>query len=187
METEEAEGGSIALYGESGWIKSYNIPPTCSNGVLSINLGGTANVTRVRLNIIGSMGFDDLSFCIPPTYPCTYTQGYWKNHSSAWPVGSLTLGMKTYTKEQLLSIFNNPVKGNGLISLAYQLIAVKLNKAMGTNTTVINSDIAAADAMIGNLVVPPVGAGFLNPSKTSTLSDKLDAYNKGVIGPGHCK
>lgn len=187
VEMEEAEGGTIALYGESGWITSYDIPPTCSNGVLSINLGGTANVIRVRLNIVGSMGFDDLSFCIPPTYPCTYTQGYWKNHPNAWPVNSLYLGTRSYTKDELLLILNSPVKGNGLISMAHQLITAKLNKAMGTNTTVIDSDIAAADAMIGSLVVPPVGSGFLHPSTTSTLNDKLDAYNRGVIGPGHCE
>ncbi|RYY43213.1 MAG: hypothetical protein EOO06_20025 [Chitinophagaceae bacterium] len=65
-----------------------------------------------------------------------------------------------------------PVKGNGLISLAYQLIAAKWNKAKGTNTAVINSDLAAADAMIGRLVVPPVSEGFVHPSKTIARSDK---------------
>src|SRR5688572_23676843 len=60
---------------------------------------------------------------------CTLTQGYWKNHPEAWPVASLELGSVTYSKAQLLSIFRTPVSGNGLVSLAHQLIAAKLNVA----------------------------------------------------------
>src|SRR6187551_989910 len=64
---------------------------------------------------------------------CTYTQGYWKNHPDAWPVASLKLGTVTYTKVELIAIFKTPVKGNGLIQLAHQLIAAKLNVAAGAD------------------------------------------------------
>jgi hypothetical protein len=117
---------------------------------------------------------------------CTYTQGYWKNHESAWPVMSLTLGSVNYSKAQLLSILNQSVQGNGLVSLAHQLIAVKLNIANGADPTDASAAIAAADALIGGLVVPPIGAGYLDPSQTSGLTQTLDDYNNGIIGPGHC-
>ena len=42
------------------------------------------------------------------------------------------------------------------------------------------------DALIGTLVIPPVGTGFLDPSGTSALNDTLTDYNEGAIGPGHC-
>ncbi len=125
---------------------------------------------------------------------CTYTQGYWKTHgpipvgnnSNEWPVTSLTLGTVAYTDLELLAIFNKPAQGNGLIALAHQLIAAKLNVANGADDTDIAGAIAAADALIGGLVVPPVGTGTLHPSVTSSLTTTLDNYNNGLTGPGHC-
>jgi len=60
----------------------------------------------------------------------------------------------------LLSILNQPVRGNGLISLAYQEIAAKLNIANGASAICIQQTLAGADALIGNLVIPPVGPGI---------------------------
>jgi hypothetical protein len=117
---------------------------------------------------------------------CTYTPGYWKNHPDAWPVTSLTLGTVVYTKAQLIQILEEDVNGNGLISLAHQLIAAKLNIAQGADPTAAAAAIASADAMIGSLVVPPIGSGYLDPSDTSALTQTLDDYNNGVTGPGHC-
>jgi len=130
---------------------------------------------------------------------CTFTQGYWKTHGPVpvgnnnyvWPAsvqaGGLTLGTVNYTPTQLLAIFNKPAAGNGLISLAHQLIAAKLNKANGAaSTPFVDNAIAAADALIGGLVIPPVGSGSLPSSSTSGLTGTLTSYNEGSIGPGHC-
>jgi cysteine-rich repeat protein len=122
----------------------------------------------------------------PVTADCTFTQGYWKNHPAAWPVSSLTLGTVSYSKEQLLAIFHTPVKGNGLISLAHQLIAAKLNVAAGATPAAVSASIASADALIGSLVAPPVGSGSLATGATSSLTGALDSFNNGVTGPGHC-
>jgi hypothetical protein len=116
---------------------------------------------------------------------CTLTQGYWKNHASAWPVASVELGSVSYTEAQALAILDQPVAGNGLIALAHQLIATKLNVASGSTNTVATS-IADADTLIGALVVPPVGSGYLASSQTSSLTGTLDDYNMGTTGPGHC-
>jgi hypothetical protein len=129
---------------------------------------------------------------------CTYTQGYWKTHGptptgnnvNEWPQdvkdNGLLLGTVSYDTTQLQSIFDKPAAGNGLIVLAHQLIAAKLNVANGTDDTDIAAAIAAADALIGSLVVPPVGSGFLAPSATSSLTTALTNYNEGATGPGHC-
>jgi hypothetical protein len=127
---------------------------------------------------------------------CTLTQGYWKTHGPAgcvtgnntntWPTTSLMLGSVSYTDLQLCSILNKPAAGNGLIALAHQLIAAKLNVAKGANGTDAASAIAAADALIGTLVVPPVGTGYLHPSLTGALTTTLAQYNEGLTGPGHC-
>ena len=113
------------------------------------------------------------------------TQGFWQNHPDNWPVGCLpmTLGTVAYTKAELLAIYFEPVAGNGLISLAHQLITTKLNICNGSNPTNIAATVAAADALIGGLVVPPSGGGFLAPATTSGLTNTLDDYNNGII-PG---
>jgi hypothetical protein len=129
---------------------------------------------------------------LPCFVACNYTQGYWKTHgpvptgnnSNEWPVASLWLGGVEYTDLQLLAIFNTPAKGNGLVAMAHQLIAAKLNVAK--NGGVATADMVAADAMIGSLVVPPVGAGSLPSSQTGTLTGTLAVYNEGGSGPGHC-
>lgn len=117
---------------------------------------------------------------------CTYTIGYWKNHPGAWPATSLTLGSVNYTAAELLSILNTPSGGNGLLILAHQLIAAKLNILNGADGSYINAYIAAADAQIGSLVCPPVGSDTLPSSATSSLSHTLDDWNNGLTGPGHC-
>lgn len=129
---------------------------------------------------------------VPPN--CTYTQGYWKTHGpiptgnnvNEWPVTGLTLGTVAYTDLELQAILDTPAAGNGLVVLAHQLIAAKLNVAKGADDTAVAGAIAAADALIGGLVVPPVGSGALAPSATAALTNTLASYNEGVIGPGHC-
>jgi hypothetical protein len=117
---------------------------------------------------------------------CTYTQGYWKNHLDVWPATSLMLGSVYYTQAQLLQILNKSVGGNGLVSLAHQLIATKLNCNGGSDPSAVSAAIASADALIGSLVVPPIGGGSLPPSGTSGVTQILDDYSNGVTGPGHC-
>lgn len=117
---------------------------------------------------------------------CIFTQGYWKNHASLWPVSSLTLGTVTYTKTQLLSILGTPAAGNGLLILAHQLIATKLNLANGGNGSACAAAVATADALIGGLVVPPVGGGFLAPSLVTATTQVLDNYNNGLLQPNDC-
>ena len=121
-----------------------------------------------------------------PGQNCTYTQGYWKNHADVWPLQSLTLGAVSYNASQLLQILNRPAQGNGLVILAHQLIAAKLNIANGANPTAVQQSVIDADTMIGGLIVPPIGNGYLSPSQTSELTDTLTEYNEGTIGPGHC-
>jgi hypothetical protein len=153
-----------------------------------------ANNTLVRSDFTGNLLCSTLPCGEVGEDGCTYTQGYWKTHgpiptgnnSNEWPVASLMLGSVSYTDFQLQSILDKPAAGNGLIALAHQLIAAKLNVANGANGSAIASSIAAADALIGNLVIPPVGAGYLAPSATSTLIDALADFNEGATGPGHC-
>lgn len=123
---------------------------------------------------------------------CVSTFGYWKNHyPSAWPAsvinGGMFLGTVHYTAAQLEQILNNPTTTNGLVTLARQLIGAKLNMAAGAPAPpAVLAAISSADALIGSLVVPPIGSGFLAPSAVSALVNTLNSYNSGQNGPLAC-
>jgi hypothetical protein len=154
--------------------------------------GDLEYVFRVSAKAGGGSGASSVSpQCIGKTKPqghhCTFTQGYWKSHQALWPVSSLMLGTVGYTKAQLVNILIGwSVRGNGLVSLTHQLIAAKLNVANGANPAPVAAAIAAADALIGSLVVPPVGSGYLAPRLVCTLTQTLDDFNNGSSGPEQC-
>jgi hypothetical protein len=103
-------------------------------------------------------------------------------------VQALRLGNVLYTRAQLLQILAEPVRRNGLVALAHQEIAAKLNLALG-GPECIQPVIDQVDAIIGNLVVPPIGAGFLQPCNTSGYVLVLTEYNEGSLGncsTNHC-
>jgi len=118
---------------------------------------------------------------------CVFGQGYWKNHPEAWPVTELQLGNVTYNQQQLLDILHQPVRGNGLVLLAHQLIAAELNIANGSDPSCIQQTIDDANALIGDLVVPPVGDGYLAPRDVSGLADTLGQYNEGMLCAPSCE
>ncbi|KAL4420650.1 hypothetical protein ABPG75_010306 [Micractinium tetrahymenae] len=88
---------------------------------------------------------------------------YWKTHPTDWPAaantacstGQFKLGTRAYTKQELLTVMNTPVNGNGLVNLGYQLIAAKINKFLPAPNTptvlpVVATAIANADTAIGS-------------------------------------
>jgi hypothetical protein len=118
------------------------------------------------------------------------------NNGYEWPQSvkdnGLVLGSVSYTPQQLLAIFGQPSQGNGLTILAHQLIAAKLNVANGAssnfmiNGKTVSQAIAEADALIGSLVVPPVGNGSLAPNLVSALNEILTTFNEGTTEVPHC-
>lgn len=180
-------------------------------GVQSSNAGemvaGTEYVVRVKANGEGGLptGGDNLmsgSNLTGSTYSatlhawtrshddrveCVHSQGYWKTHPEKWPVSTIRLGNIIYTKTQLLSIWNTPAAGNGLISLAHQLMAAKLNIIAGAIAPAsVTTAVASADALIGNKIVPPIGAGFIDPANSSSLTDDLEEFNTEESGDIAC-
>jgi hypothetical protein len=118
---------------------------------------------------------------------CVRGQGFWKNHPDEWPVTELQLGNVTYNQQELLDILHQPVRGNGLLILARQLIAAKLNIAAGADPSCIQETIAEADALIGDLVIPPVGDGYLRPRDAAPLAGILGDFNEGGMCAPACE
>jgi hypothetical protein len=92
--------------------------------------------------------------------------------------------------------------GNSLIALAQELIAAKLDQISINNQlpqqvslcsgytcqelAMIASCIADADALIGGLVIPPHGDGFLDSTATASLIACLHTFNEGELGVDGC-
>jgi len=181
-------GQSVSVtIGDDSLYDNYAVSSPCSGAPLLCN---TAYV--IRAFAADATGYRASETIMCATLPgvvgnsCTYTQGYWRNHPDAWPVTSLTLGTATYQAAELMAILDNPARGNGLVILAHQLIAAKLNIVNGADPSAVQQTVTDADNMIGALVIPPLGNGYLPPGQTGDLNETLTEYNEGIIGPGHC-
>jgi hypothetical protein len=141
--------------------------------------------------------FGLLSYCHTPNpepsggnggdgLPCPFSQGFWKNHPSAWPVTSLDLGSETYTQDELITLLKTPVSGDASLILAKQLIAAKLNVANGSNSSSIASTISDADALLSSVGGRlPLG---IHPStdlghNMTAAGEELDDFNNRVLTP----
>jgi hypothetical protein len=208
-----------AVYGASR-IELFNIPTpntgfvnseyqAAYNGQFTLNFlnpDGTlgaqiANVGAQQEHMNTITARTDTPSCPIPAQTCTLTQGGYKNHFNNlvlnFPAGGLLLGNHLYTNVQLnLILQDNAIRGNGLLSLAHQLITAELNLAYGAvpstsaQLKTLTDAIAAANALIGNLLIPgayPANqAGYLSPSLTSDIESILDTYNNGGLGAPHC-
>jgi hypothetical protein len=93
-----------------------------------------------------------------------------------------------YTQDQLCSIFNGQgTARNGWYALAHQLIAAELNIANGACApTEVTDAIVQANALMSQTTCYPNNPS-LPSSATSDLTNTLDHFNQGDIGPGQCQ
>ena len=121
---------------------------------------------------------------------CTYTQGYWKNHNEFrtnrnqaidWPAPHDELDQMC--GQTLLAIFDAHPAGEAWYILAHQFIAASLNAASGADASGISAELAQAEEL---LLSSCDGIAAADRATAIELSEFLDAYNNGVVGPGHC-
>lgn len=169
-------------------------PDDGSSADLAANLHGGLDSLEVDFFPLGALpecgpnGCHVVATASVQQFKCPLTQGFWKNHPSAWPVTSLTLGRQTYTQAELLTILTTPVGSGGSadasLILADQLIAAKLNITNGSAP--IGATVAAADALLGGFagklpygVTPSSVTGQAMTNNANTL----DSYNNGQLTP----
>ncbi|HEV8394146.1 MAG TPA: hypothetical protein VGQ37_07720 [Vicinamibacterales bacterium] len=141
----------------------------------------------------------------PPVWGSgTGTPGYWKNHSSAWPVDTIVIGdpaLKTwsFTKEQAIALLSKPVAGDKTYTIFASLVSAMLNVYGDANNPVcIANEITDAHhwfSLYGGTV--GVGSGVkaksdawvggpTNPFKAAELiHTKMDDYNNGLLCAPH--
>jgi hypothetical protein len=116
--------------------------------------------------------------------PCPLGHGYWKTHPGAWPVTTLTLGGRNYTQAQLLTLLSTPVKNDGSLILAYQLIATLLNVANGSDSIPIAATVAHAQNLLTGCTIPcGVKPSTALGQQMTTDASRLEQYNSNVLTP----
>lgn len=116
----------------------------------------------------------------PPPPSCTYTQGYWKNHTNVWPAPYSPNATFYLSGQTWLQVLNTPVKGNAYYILAYQFIAATLNGTGGAPSNVQQA-VVTANAYFSNPSANP-----LSKAQLTALGGLLDDYNNGRLGTPHC-
>ncbi len=148
------------------------------------------------------IGFD-LVATQEPGY--TYTIGYWKNHAGfkrqpnvMHDLLSVWLGTAGGAKSILVDSEREAVdllekklyggSSNGIAKLYAQMLAAKLNIANGAGPSAVSGVIAAADAFLATHGWAD-WAALRADVKTMVLgwATTFDAYNNGIIGPGHAE
>ena len=133
----------------------------------------------------------DVTATVNISSKCPLGQGYWKNHPADWPVNNLTLGTRTYTETQLLTVLTTAIgRGNqadASLILVHQLVAAKLNIANGSNPSPVQEVIAAADSLIGSRSIPVgprITPNTAQGAQMVSLASMLEQFNNGVLSPG---
>jgi hypothetical protein len=161
------EGATGACHGQPGYI-------------MRTDLDGDGCISDAEASATEASGTEYRS-------GCTRSHKYWKDHAGSWPANHLSIGGEDYSGHELLRILSGPVRENGAVRLAHQLIAAKLNEAAGASA--VAAPLATADALLAELApgrLPPLGGAFTSPDSVSTYVLTLNAYNRGSLGPPAC-
>jgi len=123
---------------------------------------------------------------------CTLTQGFWKNHSELQQNRSQAIDWPAPMDERdqlcgegLLDILDTAPRSIAWTILAHQYVAASLNAAAGASTEGGVADaLSEADRLLTS------NCGGINGAERERaleLSELLDAYNNGLLGPQHCE
>ena len=129
----------------------------------------------------------DFGFFTPAVeQPGTGTPGYWKNHPEAWPVGSITVGGVTYTRDEAISWLDSVGKDK-TTTMFSSLVSAMLNVMIGNDSSCVSSTITAADHWM--TTYGPVGKGVHAASYAWKIGEPLhrlmDNYNNGMLCAPH--
>lgn len=149
-------------------------------------------------NDSGATGSDSWLVTIKvPCDGCTLTQGYWKTHSKYGPapyddtwakVGEDTAFF--HSGQSYIEVLHTPPQGgNAYYILGHQYIAAELNNLNGADFSAAEDAFEDAKALLSDSDNTPDAVGALKGGKRNKwirLAEKLEQYNSGIIGPGHC-
>ena len=179
--------GALVTYPPPTVTDDSPVTVTCSPASGSFFPIGTSTVTCTATDAASNTSECTFTVTVTGGNRCPLGEGYWKTHPEAWPLTSLVLGGKLYTKPELLAILGSPTTGDASLILARQLIAAILNQANGSNPEPVCEAISEANSLLNSPTarlpanIKPSSA--LGKSMTR-VANQLDRYNGGLLTPG---
>jgi hypothetical protein len=119
--------------------------------------------------------------------PCPFSAGFWKNHPNDWPVNQVVLGDQTYSKSEAIDVLNLPTSGDASLALGRQLIAAKLNIAIGSDPVPIATQLTQANILLtgyGHKLPYGVPQSSTNGQAMVSVASTLNSYNNNQMTPG---
>jgi hypothetical protein len=147
---------------------------------------GVTPVTCTATDTAGNVSTCTFNVVVQVTNRCPQNDNFWRQNPSAWPVNSLTLGGKAYTKSQLLSLLYATAPNDASIALARPLIAASLNTAAGADPRPICGELAQANDLFSQFTGKlPFRVFLAMPSARAmfALGARLNSYNNGMFTP----
>jgi hypothetical protein len=172
------------------------------NRHFTTTVGPVTSATSVTSNIGGVqipgalVVFTNTKIPEPPPQPsCTFTQGYWKNHESAWPApysptaqwldGTHVVNGVTWDGLMGMSVAG----GNSYMQLAHQWIAATLNLAGATsNNAAVAAAMTQGEAWLkANTPASTNTVPNIKNAQATAWASTLDDFNNGKLGIAHCE
>ncbi|HXI28242.1 MAG TPA: SdrD B-like domain-containing protein [Vicinamibacterales bacterium] len=187
--------GSFAVVDASGPTTiSVLIPvgtqasPSNVGGNDTVDSDGVPNGSGFSVAVVNANGLaTDFGFhSTAAPNPGTGTPGYWKNHPDAWPVQSITVGGRTYTKAEAIAWLGKVGKDK-TTTMFSSLVPAMLNLMIGNDGSCVSAAIAAGNAWMATY--GPVGSGVAGGSYAWSVGEPthitLDNYNNGRLCAPH--
>lgn len=154
-------------------------------------------ISKAWGDYVGTMEHGKLNYVVYNTISlecekiCPFGKGYWKNHSNenpgnqedAWQgtgyEDGMAIGSKFYSREELNVLLDESnANGNGLIILSQQLIAAKLNMAIGAIMEGVEEAIEDADSLIGELEIGTDSFSDIEKEESKSIKNLLTQFNE---------
>lgn len=196
IESESGPGGTYSIFVPAGPYTIYTLIPTGTQ-VSPPNTGddsfdsdgvpdGNGHSVAGNVDVSFNGTHVDFGFYTPVVQsPGTGTPGYWKNHADAWPVNSITVGGRTYSKAEAIAWLGKVGKDK-TTTLFSSLVPAMLNLMIGNDGSCVSSAIAAGNAW---MAIHPVGSNVAGGSAAWAAGEPthitLDNYNNGQLCAPH--
>ncbi len=172
------DGDTIQTYTGTGTVYDTGDPEFVIEGEWDMELCGDYTA-YIYSQWIGQYGPGVLRFELPFTCECgpvcNYPAIYWLKNEAMWPADELTIGCRSYSKDELLKILGMRPFISLTVAVSRQLIAAKLNVVNGADDY-IQPWIDAGDKFLCKY---PIGSRvcFTDWRLGFTILANLFAYN----------
>jgi hypothetical protein len=157
-----------------------------SDGECCIETEGEPDQVTTLVELIGANTTTDFGFWHSSVVqPGTGTPGYWKNHAEAWPVPSITVGGRTYSRDEAIGLLSEGGSDKSLTMFS-SLVPAMLNVIIGNDGSCVADTIVQANSwMVSNPAGSKVKASGAAWKQGEPLHRTLDNYNNGMLCAPH--